>query len=421
VSPTDFLRTVPQVRDTTLSTRERLSATVHNTGNYFFEEAVSRHLSQATTVWDIEDVPEGARLVLSMSNFLSPYTDLGWFAESLEARGVEQIVMIGAGAQADSYAHPVELTAGTRRFVSLLAERSTSIGVRGYFTADVLARHGIQNVDVIGCPSIFLLNDRRFAVHQKAHPVGRPRTAVHCTPQGYHRDAVAHLLSFAVAHADAYIAQSEPQLLFDEESAESLAFFLQYYNDGTYPPEVLGDWLRGHVRWYFDFDSWVDAMGAFDFSLGSRFHGNMAAILAGVPALNLVFDSRTRELCEYLNLPYAFLKDFDGRESPAALYAAADYGVFNATFAGKYDAYRAFLETNGLAHRLEGDPVGFDDAGGQVRLANVVELLRSGAVARLTPVQLAGELLRRMQPDRSQHAMKLAEAGRYDLRDDGAH
>jgi hypothetical protein len=412
-----FLRTVPPVQHTDMSLRDRLDATVHNTGNYFFEEAVSRHLAGHETVHSLADVPEGAgMLVLSMSNFLSPFTDLGWFAEGIEAKRVERIVMIGAGAQADSYAHPVELSAGTRRFIDLLAERSTSIGVRGEFTAQALDRLGVSNVDVIGCPSIFMWNDRRFVVQRPPVEGRRIRAAVHFTPQGYHRDAIAHLLSFAVGHADCYVAQSETELLFDDESRAALTFFLGYYNDGTYTADELGAWLREHVRWFFDVESWVAGMRPYDFSLGSRFHGNMAAILAGVPALNLVFDSRTRELCEHMALPYRFLKDFDGSATMEALYEAADYTVFNSVFARRYDEYRCFLEKNGLLHTLEGAHETFDDAGGAVRLASIASLLRAGVRSGLRAEHLAAELLRRMEVDRSAQAMKLAEAGRYDVR-----
>lgn len=39
-----------------------------------------------------------------------------------------------------------------------------------------------------------------------------------------------------------------------------------------------------------------------DLTFGSRLHGNIAAVLAGTPALLVTKDSRTRELAEYHHL-----------------------------------------------------------------------------------------------------------------------
>lgn len=416
---THFLRTVHAAPAADASARERLDASVRNTGNFFFEEAVARQLDDYRPLYDLEALPTQAEtLVLSMSNFISPSTDLGWLADVLERLAVPRVVMIGAGAQAESYAHPVELSEGTRRFVSLLSHRSDSIGVRGYFTAEVLDSIGIRNVEVIGCPSLFYACDRGFRIDKPDLGGRRPRTVTHCTPYGNYRDAVGHLLSFAVRECEAYIAQSETALLFDEESAGRSAYFFYYYNNGDRSDAELEAWMRGHARWFFDMDSWLDYMAGMEFSVGARFHGSMAALQAGVPALNLACDSRTRELCEYLNLPYALLQDFDGRASAAELYESTDFALFNAGFARKYDRYRGFLERNGLRHRLGGGAAADVDPVGRVRAQSVAELLRSAPRHAVDQRSWQRELALRLADDRSERLMKLAESGRFDLRRD---
>lgn len=414
---TYFLRTVPDASSADIALRDRLKMTVSNTGNYFFEEAVFRQLDGHTTIRRIADLPNDAgALVLSMSNFISPATDLGWLADAIEKSKVERVVMIGAGAQAESFAHGVKLGEGTSRFVSILSERSASIGVRGYFTAEVLARAGIKNVDVIGCPSMFLNCDRTFAIRKRDIGDRKMKTVTHFTPSGYYRDAISHLLGFAVRECVGYIAQSETHLLYDEEGADRRAFFFKYYNNGEFEPQRLDDWMKRHVRWFFDLKTWFAYMKDLDFSVGARFHGNMAALQVGVPALNLVCDSRTRELCEYLNLPYEFLKDFDGRRTARDIYEMTDFTLFNATYAEKYDAYRAFLERNGLAHKMGGAAEHFEDASAPVRIASVVELLKNCKKAGVDLDHVVREMMRRIELDRSEMVMKLAESGKYDVR-----
>ena len=416
MSGTYFLRTV-HAMDDRASVAERLEGAVHNSGNLFFEGAVSRHLADATEIHEISDMPGGAgTLVLSMSNFISPATDLGHVADDIEASGVERVVMIGAGAQAESYDRSVDVTPGTRRFLSLLSERSTTIGVRGHFTADVLARMGIHNVDVIGCPSLFYHGARDFAVQKRTVDGRRLRAVTHFTPYGNLRDGCAHLLSFAVRECEAYIAQSESFLTFADGTEHDWRYFIQYFRDGDVDEARVEAWLRERVRWFFDLEQWIRYMADVDFSVGGRFHGNMAAILAGTPALNLVQDSRTRELCEYLNLPYRFLQDFDGRVTLDALYEATDFSLFNATFPVKYDAYRQFLERNGLRTTLEGGELDLSGSSGTVRLASCLELLRSTQAAGFDDVTLARELLSRIRLERSWTMMKQAESGKYDVR-----
>lgn len=413
-----FLRTVPEVSADGMTTAEKLRVTVNNTGNYFFEHALSRQLVDCEEVAALSDLPVSAeRLILSMSNFISPATDLGWLVDEIEARAPNQIVMVGAGAQAHGFVDKITLTAGTRRFVDMLSDRGVSIGVRGQYTAEVLDGIGIRNVDVIGCPSLFYHCDRNFRIDKKELGGAAPRVAVHCTPEGFYRDAVSHLLSFAMRVGANYIAQSEALLIFDDpDMEERRRYFFGYYNDGTYSGEQLYDWMKQNVRWFFDLNSWFAYMSSMDVAIGSRFHGNMAALQVGVPALNLVFDTRTRELCEHLNLPYEFLKSFDGRRSAEDIYQGLDYTLFNATFPGKFDAYADFLTRNGVSHRLEKGGVPSDDAqSGRVRLASLIELLQSCASSELSGERLAREVALRLEQDRGEYLRKMAESGKHDL------
>ncbi|NNC24956.1 hypothetical protein HKX41_12500, partial [Salinisphaera sp. USBA-960] len=68
---TYFLRTVHGAPAAGASERERLEASVRNTGNFSFEDAVARQLDDYRVLHDIEALPADAEtLVLSMSNFI---------------------------------------------------------------------------------------------------------------------------------------------------------------------------------------------------------------------------------------------------------------------------------------------------------------------------------------------------------------
>ena len=56
-------------------------------------------------------------------------------------------------------------------------------------------------------------------------------------------------------------------------------------------PLVTEDRIRFPVEAW----TWLEYLRDFDFATGTRLHGNVAALLAGVPAVLLAHDSRTLE------------------------------------------------------------------------------------------------------------------------------
>jgi hypothetical protein len=89
----------------------------------------------------------------------------------------------------------------------------------------------------------------------------------------------------------------------------------------------------------------------FSFSFGSRIHGNIMAILAGIPTVVCACDSRTREMAEFHEIPFVPKGVYD-MERLYELYARTDYRAFNRGFGTKYDRYEDFLIRHGLAERI---------------------------------------------------------------------
>lgn len=331
------------------------SGSLWNTGNYFFLDAVQRQLRFDHVVYSAAALPDADTLVLSMSNFIAPTTDMSVFADAIERKNYRKVVMIGAGAQAERFEERVELTPGTLRFLRLLSERSHSIGVRGFYTADILDDHGIRNVHVIGCPTLFWHMDRNFRIDKPARLASVPRISVNSTPNGKYRDKLAMLYGAAVAADAQYIGQTEHFLpLFADRAEAARDFFSRYYCDGSFEPAQLSSLAAAAVH-FTSIPDWIEYMRRFDFVVGGRFHGNMAALQAGIPAVALLSDSRTKELCEFLNLPSINLANctrIDFRE----LYESTSFDLFNATFGLKYDNYIEFLRQNEVEHLLPAHP-----------------------------------------------------------------
>lgn len=124
--------------------------------------------------------------------------------------------------------------------------------------------------------------------------------------------------------------------------------------------EVVRDYIRRRGRVFFTIADWVGALAQKDFCLGTRFHGTIAALLAGCNATLIAHDSRTMEMAQVMRVPYVdariidITKDLDiGR-----LHAPHQTMVFQAGYDQYMRNFLGFFGVNGLAY----DPLHFDEA-----------------------------------------------------------
>ncbi|MFI5428999.1 polysaccharide pyruvyl transferase family protein [Aeromicrobium sp. UC242_57] len=107
---------------------------------------------------------------------------------------------------------------------------------------------------------------------------------------------------------------------------------------------------QDRMRLFLDTWTWYDFCATQDFAYGTRFHGNVAALLGGTPAMLLAHDSRTLELAEHHQMPFTLMPSFTADVRAEELYAATDLTAFNSELPRGFDRYTAFLERNGLQH-----------------------------------------------------------------------
>lgn len=331
--------------------RQRIEESVYrlsgNTGNVLYVEACKRQFHIDEMFSDIEQIPsEPSTVVMSMGNWISNASDLSHHLPFVESNQVDRIVMLGAGTQADDFDRDITLAPSVSRFLSIVAEKATTIGVRGEFTADYLVRLGIKNVTVVGCPSVYLYSgtDER--------PVDRtPRIAIHTSWQGIFRDKIADLLWFGVRHDASLVEQSVPTLLqFAEDKIlnDDVYFASRYYSHSLSNAWEVLDYMRRRMVYFTDMDEWIRHLEGVDFAVGSRFHGSVAALLAGKRVLPLALDARMVELLEHFGLPYMSIEEFD-REAPVEkLMDLASLKRFQSSFPARKAEFAEFLRMNGL-------------------------------------------------------------------------
>ena len=276
--------------------------------------------------------------------------------------------VIGVGMQARS---EDELRGGfpydgdVRDFVSAVLEKSALLGVRGEYTAAYLQSLGFvseKHFSVIGCPSAYLHGDVLPQLRLR-EPEELRRAAVNAAP-GLPEAANALIRrSMATFEEVCFIPQRQRELWLlrygYECSARSRTNAPDYYPLTRRHPLYRSGSMAGFVS----ARSWMNFLeGHADFAFGSRIHGNLAALLAGVPALLISCDLRTRELARYHGLPFVEGDALRGDEDIRALYAAADYGEIGRRHPENFRRFVAFLEANGIENIYSGGETARGDA-----------------------------------------------------------
>lgn len=304
------------------------------------------------------------------------------------------VSVLGVGAQfpltADVSDAPEELRTSVRAFVAAVLDRSPSIGVRGGFTREFLLGLGFADdqIDVIGCPSLYGYGGDG-SIRPRRALTRRSRLAVTYSP--YLRHAGPFVREVTTAYPDSYVV---PQ------TVESLALLLwgeptQYARTRDLPETVDHELYRtDRMRFFVDATTWIDALRDRDLVVGTRVHGTIAGLLAGVPSLLIAHDSRTRELAEFHAIPFA-PKSALRRLSLRRRYERADFDAFTAAHARNAEVFRTFLERHGLAHTLGEERPRFDRELERVTLAPPVHPPSARGVD--DPRTLRGRLLRRAQ------------------------
>lgn len=373
-----------------------------NAGNLIFSSATHRILETAgTTITadrfliaprDAERINERYdAYVIPLANAFRPsYEPILIRLTRLIERLRIPVVVLGVGAQANlayDTRRLLRMEPSVRAFVTAVLDRGPSIGVRGELTHDYLRGLGFRDVEVIGCPSLFyhgadLRIDKRLPVLDRAS-----RVAINVSPY------VSAMGPVVAHHMEHY-----PDLTYIPQDLDTLEMLLWGEVGADVDPADPRPIHLAHplfredkVRFFIDPAPWLDFLATRDFSFGTRIHGNIAALIAGTPAVVLAHDSRTLELARYFEIPHVPMPAVGTRLDAAELYAEADFGPFNRGHAARLATFTAYLDRHGLDHVLRSAPA---DPTFMARIAGTPFPVAVTVASRSTPHGLAGRAMR---------------------------
>lgn len=332
-----------EIRQPGISDREKLSKLGRNTGNMLFWESLKANLHlDVKSRWYIKNsdklfLDEYKAFITTDLIWINQMQDFSYLNNILDILGEIPLIPISVGLQADCYKNDFIIHPETVKVLNRISEHCI-IGVRGAYTAEILNKYGIKNLSIIGCPSMFMkeagferVNNHSESLRNVSLNFETFYRSIDVPKQNFLRYGAENGFSF-VEQTDKHISE---QLFSDREQ------FL-----------LVGKWLEMKSRCFYNIDEWRAYIRKYDFSMGSRFHGNVVALWEGVPALFTICDSRTRELCEYYSLPHMEIEKFDDRKNIQEYYEMADYSEFHKKYPETLKKWSDFLMVNELIPKV---------------------------------------------------------------------
>ncbi|MFZ4407538.1 MAG: polysaccharide pyruvyl transferase family protein [Paracraurococcus sp.] len=307
--------------------------------------------------------------IIRGSNYL--HSEMGWGTlDRFLSRLTVPFVAPGIGMQAPHGAAP-KASDATARMIRLLAERTTSLGVRGEITAEFLWKLGVKNVRVVGCPSMFRSLKPTWQVdearlerlqHMPMQEVNFALTLRREIGPDY-TDNVPRYLAVQKALINEAFANTRLTLFAQGELFEK--FFFSGRSDlyGPQMQELIDTgWASGtHDRMldiyrkalYFSSDIPVFAaqLSKADFAAGFRVHGVLPSLAQGIPGVLVDYDKRTRELIDSFGIPHVSLESAHLRRV-LEVGRDHDYGRISRKYAYLWNEMRDFFDENRIPHRM---------------------------------------------------------------------
>lgn len=367
---TDILLRAPKKPWESVSAPDVLKSNLiaNNVGNLLFGQSVYRMLStRGTTVTPDRYASHRTRnasdyaawINESFDHFVIPLANAFRPAFRPALRRLTKVIqhlsvpvtVIGVGSQhkLDGGTADEELGRDVQTFMSAVLDRSASVGVRGERTAAYLETLGFSDaeVDVIGCPSVFINGYPRFVEKTASSLSDHSKIAITVSPY------VGKLNGIVASHTKRY-----QNLMYIPQNLKDLNMMVWGENRANpknrWNPTHVAHPLYTEDRMRFPLDprTWVEYLTDFDFVFGSRIHGSIAGILAGVPTMLLAHDSRTLELAEYHAIPHLKATELTSKTDAKQLYEQTDYTEYNSRVPEIQRTLAEFLEKNGLCHVL---------------------------------------------------------------------
>ena len=247
-------------------------------------------------------------IILRASNFIHNQMDWQQAINILERLHLP-VFAVGVGAQSSGGGSYL-LNEHNLRFWSIISERSEIIGVRGEFTADVLAKNGIKNVEVVGCPSIFRTRNRGLRLKAPKH-IEKVAFSIRREVDATYASDIHKYLSLQRDLMLNFSRRFDVRVTIHGEPEEKAFYYKDldamkhaeatFMGEGWWSEQTrqeMDELYRNRLFFFLKVEDYDEFIKTQDFAVGYRVHGVLPGLANGVPGLLIKYDTRSGELAK---------------------------------------------------------------------------------------------------------------------------
>ena len=249
---------------------------------------------------------------------------------------------------------PHKFDYAVKEFMKAVLDRTSVVGLRGEFTGEYLKKLGFReelDYTVIGCPSMYA-KGRNLAVHTLDLTTSS-KISFNMSNRTTH-DVMSFMFRQMNAYHDHFVV------------AQNIRELRLLYDGTEYAPNPMSSPLlpqssdhilfrENRYRSFYNIPTWLSFMEQMNLSVGSRLHGNVAALLAGCPALFILQDGRMRELATYHKLPSVPANAIRESDCLPDLLQRVDLSSHLKCITSNFERYVSFLNRNEISNNYRRD------------------------------------------------------------------
>lgn len=264
------------------------------------------------------------------------------------------VYVIACGVQADGTNGLEDLIENIRepaeKLIRAVYETGGEFALRGYVTKEFFDRLGFRSAVVTGCPSLYQM--------------GRNST-LECCNRKVERQDFYPAINGKLDQWKAVLKKYRKSAFFDQEIFFPVLHDPYFFENTTgkkavrklvhqYGLEQTELLTGGRVKLIADMGAWYHDLrqNGYTVSVGSRIHGSIMPILAGIPAVLMAQDARTSEIASFMGIPQISDIEMEQDIDLYDIYLNADYSEYNKNFSRHFDEFEAFLKQHGIVSEI---------------------------------------------------------------------
>ena len=277
--------------------------------------------------------------IISFATHITDWRDVSRYTKFVKALGIKTIAFsLGIQDYSEASSKVNSIHSSLKELLDYVIASSGFCGVRGPNTASVLIKVGYkpENIIRLGCPTLFRPLDRNLKI-TKSRTFNKPLIVYHRTMADLNQNLIGAAPLLGQDFLDEVVFSNR---IGKENELKKIEIdnYSKHKNGGF----ALGKVAENGV-FYRTFDEWFDEIKNYDFVLGPRLHGCIAALIQGIPAVMIARDIRVQEIAEFYKIPYIKYEDV-GDKTLEEIYELANFDDFNKLYEFRFDNFIKLMD-----------------------------------------------------------------------------